>query len=177
MVSRSVILLACCALAAPPPAVGAETCPDQDEPLAQAGTASFSAALVCAARAVRPAGAALRVDPNLSTAAQRHALDMVARQYFDHVSPTGGHLTDRLRRAGWLPRLADWEAGEDIEWATGAYATPEHILAGFLASPPHRRILMDAGYDEVGVGVSAGTPGHGADGATVVLDFGHRAGR
>jgi uncharacterized protein YkwD len=177
MVSRSVIVLACCALAAPPPASAAEPCPDQDEPLAQAGAASFSAALVCAARAARPPGAALRVDANLSTAAQRHALDMVARRYFDHVSPNGGRLVDRLRRAGWIPRYVTWEAGEDIEWATGALATPENVLAGFMASPPHRRILLDTGYDQVGVGVAPGTPGHGADGVTVVLDFGHRAAR
>lgn len=174
MRSGPVIVLACCALAAPPPAAAAAACPGQDDVLTQGGAAPFSAALACVARSVRSL-APLRVDAQLSTAAQRHATDMVARSYFDHVSPGGGRLTDRLRRAGWVPRRADWEAGEDIAWATGAYATPAHVVADFLASPPHRRILLDGGYDELGIGVAEGTPDMGPDGVTVVLDLGHRA--
>lgn len=75
MRSGPVIVLACCALAAPPPATAAAACPGQDDALTQGGAATFSAALACAARAVRPL-APLRVDAQLSAAAQRHANDM-----------------------------------------------------------------------------------------------------
>lgn len=71
----------------------------------------------------------------------------------------------------------DWEAGEVIEWATGAYATPDHVLSDFLDSPPHRRILLSDAYDQVGIGVVGGTPTHGPDGVTVVIDLGHRSPR
>ncbi|MDP9346012.1 MAG: CAP domain-containing protein [Actinomycetota bacterium] len=170
---RLILLAGLFALCPAAPA-GAQECAGADAALGATGEVAFGAALACVVREQR-GGGTLRVDPVLSTAAERHARDMVGRGYFAHVSPAGAQLVDRLRRSRWLPRDRDWEAGEILVWATGSTATPAGLLDAWMRSPEHRRVLLDPRYDEVGVGVSGGTPLNGTDGVTSVLDFGRRA--
>jgi len=116
---------------------------------------------------------ALRSSSLLNTAADRHSADMVARAYFAHVSPEGASVTDRVRQTGYLGGAHDWALGEDIGWGTGSASTPASIFRAFMHSPPHRRVILDRGFRQIGVGVAQGVPvaGQGA-GATFVLDFG-----
>src|SRR5262245_29247271 len=44
---------------------------------------------------------ALRFDPSLARAAQGHAADMVAQNYFDHTSLDGRDFSDRAKAAGY----------------------------------------------------------------------------
>jgi uncharacterized protein YkwD len=49
------------------------------------------------------------------------------------------------------------------------------LVDEWLDSPPHRRILLDSGYRELGVGIAAGEPRDAQSslpGATYTLDFG-----
>jgi uncharacterized protein YkwD len=120
-------------------------------------------------RGLRP----LTRDGDLAQAARRHSNDMVRRGFFSHVSPGGATLGDRLRAAGF-GRDRSWRAGEALGWGTGTLATPDALVDGWLDSPPHRRILLDGGYRELGVGVAAGAPRpttSGLGGATYTLDF------
>jgi uncharacterized protein YkwD len=113
-------------------------------------------------------------DGALGQAARRHALNMVRRGFFSHVSPGGSDLGDRLRDAGY-GRNHGWRAGEALGWGTGSLATPNALVDEWLASPPHRRILLDSGFRELGVGIATGEPrDKQADlsGATYALDFG-----
>jgi uncharacterized protein YkwD len=116
---------------------------------------------------------ALRSNARLNVAADRHSTDMVARQYFAHVSPEGASVTDRVRQTGYLGGSHDWALGEDIGWGTGSASTPASIFRAFMNSPPHRRVILDRDFRQIGVGVASGVPvaGQGA-GATFVLDFG-----
>lgn len=92
----------------------------------------------------------------LGVAAGAHAADMAGRGFFSHVSPGGGTLRDRLRRAGWLPSGSGWDAAEVLAWGTGAASTPRRIVNRWLRSPLHRRQL-ESRVTHLGVGVALTT--------------------
>ena len=98
-------------------------------------------------------------DPLLSKAAQRHAEDMLKRQYFDHVSPEGKTPRDRFLAVGGSPYIA---IGENILRSNGAdlgltYRKAEESQRGWMYSNGHRANLLTAEYTRFGYGiVSAG---------------------
>ena len=101
---------------------------------------------------------ALRSDSDLRRAAGRHSRNMVRRGFFSHVTPRGANLGDRLRRSGYLRANRAQRAGETLAWGRSASATPAVIVAEWIASPLHHRILLGRDFRDVGVGVSAGAP-------------------
>ena len=154
---RAAIVVAFLALALPPTA-------------ARASPRSETLELLNAARALHGAPA-LRPDPRLARAARRHSRDMVERRYFDHVSPGGAGLRDRVARTGWTRGRNGWRLAENLGWGSGSLATPGAIVDAWLRSPDHRRILLDRGLRVVGIGIAPGTP-QGSPGATYTADFG-----
>ncbi len=86
---------------------------------------------------------------SLARAATRHALDMARRGYFDHRSPEGRQPRDRVRQAGYRPRLT----GENIAFGP---ESAEEVVAGWLASPGHCANIMDPRFREMGVAVAQG---------------------
>jgi uncharacterized protein YkwD len=154
------------------PATG---CEDTTEAAASAPEPDVRAAVRCLVNAVRADHGLPRLRPSaeLNRAADAHSADMVARHYFEHRSPEGASVADRARQAGYLGRARDWELGEDIGWGTGSMSTPAAIVQAWMNSPPHRRIILDRGFRDVGVGVAPGVPVPGlTGGATFVLDLG-----
>ena len=117
---------------------------------------------------------ALRGNGDLRQAAGRHSRNMVRRGFFSHVTPSGSGLGDRLRRSGYIHGKRARKVGEAIAWGTGTPATPSVIVAGWIASPPHHRILLGRDFREVGVGVAIGTPTStgGRGGLTYTLNTG-----
>jgi uncharacterized protein YkwD len=79
----------------------------------------------------------------------------------------------RINRAGYLGGTSTWTVGETIAWGRGGSASPASIVRSWLQSPPHRAILLDARYHDVGIGIAAGVP-KGGGGATFTGDFGAR---
>jgi uncharacterized protein YkwD len=158
----------------------AAACPNADQPAASATVSQLAAGVRCLLNEER-AGAQrspVSASSRLATAAKGHAVDMVARHYFAHTSLGGATFVDRIRRAGYLPSRGQWSAGEILAWASGPLATPRGIVDAWMASPEHRRILMDPGFSDVGVGVAVGAPEASADPAlTVDADFGRINGR
>ena len=117
----------------------------------------------------------LRTDGQLDEAAARHAADMFERRYFSHVSPGGGDLTDRAKRAGYALRRCSWRVGEVLAWGVGPRATAAGTVAAWMDSPGHRRILVSGRYREVGIGLVAGTPfDEYPSGVTVAAVLGRR---
>ncbi|MCW3050256.1 MAG: hypothetical protein JWO74_4540 [Solirubrobacterales bacterium] len=163
------------------PASGADpACPNADQAPANATVSELAAGVRCLLNQERAGGQLSPVAGNsrLASAANGHATDMVARHYFAHTSLGGATFVDRIRRAGYLPSMGQWSAGEILAWASGPLATPRGIVDAWMASPEHRQILMDPRYADVGVGVAVGAPEAGADPAiTVDADFGRIAGR
>src|SRR3954451_1654119 len=150
----------------PPPA-----CAGAAVPLGAAAPAAAGAAIACLVGAQRAAHGlpAVRPAAPLALAARRHAADMVARGYFAHVSPTGGTVARRVRRAGYLDAPC-WALGEDLGWAPPALATAQAVVAAWMASPSHRSVVLDADFREIGVAVAGRAPV--GDGATFVLELG-----
>ena len=101
-----------------------------------------------------PPTAPLAAATPLQAAAQAHAGDMAAREYFAHRGSDGSEPRDRVRRAGYSPRLT----GENIAFAA---ETAEEVVAGWLASPGHCANIMDARFRHTGVGfATARKEGH-----------------
>ena len=120
----------------------------------------------------------LRDQPRLDRAAARHARDMVQRRFFAHTAPEGTSMSDRLRAAGYIQDARPWTVGETLAWGTGSRATPAAIVAAWLDSPPHRRVLLSAAYRDLGIGVTTGVPVRafgGLAGATYAAELGARS--
>jgi uncharacterized protein YkwD len=145
----------------------AQTCPGARR---RSGGRARQAAVGCLVNKART-GAGLRGfrwSPKLGRAASRHARDMARRGYFGHQRSGGPSLGRRVRAAGFRGR----DVGEAIGYGCGSLSTPASIVNAWLASPPHRAILL-SGRSRVGVGVSGRPPvGCGGRGATYVLDAG-----
>jgi uncharacterized protein YkwD len=157
------------ALALPAPALAA--CDHGDAAATSPEGRVATLCLINAERTERGLGA-LTVSAPLGAAAQDYAKDMVTRGFFDHVSPGGGTMMDRIKAAGWVPS-GTWTAGENIAWGSGSLATPVSIVAGWMASPGHRANILNAGYGQIGLGIADGAPQSGVSGpaATYVTDF------
>ena len=90
-------------------------------------------------QAARP----LAWDRTLAEAAEQHSVDMVARRYFDHVSPDGKHVSQRVTAQGYKWRMV----GENL---AGGDTTVPAVIAGWLGSPEHCQNLMSPAYADVG---------------------------
>lgn len=120
-----------------------------------------------AARGLPP----LRPDRRLRRMAGRHALDMVRRGYFSHRTPTGGRLRDRVRASGY-GRSRRWRVGENLAWGRGARTRPYATVAAWMASPPHRDVILSRRYRQIGIAIVRRAPG--GPGATYVVELGSR---
>ena len=106
--------------------------------------------------------APVRVGPRLERAARAHTQSMLATQVFAH-----GSFAARMQQFHVnAPLLA-----ENLAWATGADATADAIVRAWLASPPHRRNLLDATFTLVGIGDLAGPFLGQANARVVTVDF------
>jgi uncharacterized protein YkwD len=111
----------------------------------------------------------------LDLASQRHSDDMVARRYFEHVTPDGVRPEARIVAAGFAAgpgRIT----GENIAWGKGHAGTPAEIVNAWMNSPGHRANILRAGFTGVGVGLTVGAApvrGRSRPGsATYTTDFG-----
>ena len=77
-------------------------------------------------------------------------------------------MDQRIRAAACFGRTL----AETIGWGAGSLATPAAIVQAWMQSPPHRAVIMGRRFNEVGLGVVAGSPSGAGDAATVTADFG-----
>ncbi len=114
---------------------------------------------------------ALRENAKLRGAAAQHAGHMVAAHFFDHTSPGGGTMVDRIRHTGYMSSARGWSVGENIAWGQGSYGSPAGIVSQWMHSPTHRVIILTASLHRVGLGLVLGTF-NGVTGAVVATaDF------
>jgi uncharacterized protein YkwD len=135
-------------------------------------TAQVADATLCLLNGQRAAAGlpALTVNAKLTTASTAYAADLVGRGFFDHVTPDGVTLTQRLARVGYA-----WStAGENLAWGSQSLATPAAIVDAWMHSAGHRANILDRDYREIGLGIAPGAPKAGIPGAaaTYVTDFG-----
>jgi uncharacterized protein YkwD len=155
------------------PASAHAGCADVRAAATPASAARVGAAVRCLVNAQRAAHGLrpLQSSGDLRRAAHLHAVDMVRRRYFDHRSPDGRTVAQRVKRTGYLTGARRWALGEDIGWGSGTAASPAGIVDAWMKSPGHRAVILDRRFREVGLGVAGGIPS-GGPGATFVLDAG-----
>ena len=100
----------------------------------------------------------LRLNARLSTAARRHTIDMVRRNYFSHTSRSGASVVDRLTRSGYMRGARRWTVGENLAWGSGSRSTPRQIVAAWMRSPGHRSNILQRRFREIGIGVVFALP-------------------
>ncbi|MFC4170929.1 CAP domain-containing protein [Microvirga sp. GCM10011540] len=100
----------------------------------------------------------LTLGASLNEAAQKHAEDMLARNYYSHVSPEGDTVRDRYTAAGG----SRWKvAAENIARCQGCDSPPtvsrvEELHQGWMNSPEHRENILRRGLDTFGFGIVVG---------------------
>jgi uncharacterized protein YkwD len=135
------------------------------------------AAIVCLHNQIRARNGLplLKGNAKLRRAAERHSAEMVQKRYFEHTSPTGATMVDRILAAGYARADRGWLLGENLEWGTGSMSTPRGAIDAWMNSAGHRANILKRGYRHMGIGITLGLPsGDGGTGATITVDFGAR---
>jgi len=92
-----------------------------------------------------PPVAALTMNPQLRAAARGHSHDMAVQGYFSHTSLDGRTFSQRIRDAGYM-------ASPIAENIAAGYATPQSVMAGWMASSGHCSNIMSGSYKSIGIG-------------------------
>ncbi|MFD3582565.1 CAP domain-containing protein [Streptomyces sp. NPDC058683] len=90
---------------------------------------------------------ALTLNTTLSKVAQAHSADMALHQNMSHSGSDGSSPGDRITSAGYT-----WSTyGENVAYG---YASPEQVMAGWMASPGHKANILNCAFKEIGVGLA-----------------------
>jgi uncharacterized protein YkwD len=143
-----------------------------------ANLAQVDATVLCLINQVRAqhGESPLAIDPRLQRAAEEHASELVADDYFAHVSPSGVSPVARIKADGYVPSPQDgYVIGENLAWGTLGLATPESIVQAWVASPGHLANILEGQYQQTGIAVVPAVPSSlasGQAGATYAQEFG-----
>ncbi len=91
-------------------------------------------------------------DEKLAAAAQAHAEDMADRNYFDHYSPEGENVADRIIDQGYTYLTA----GENIAYGQ---TSASQVMDGWMNSEGHRANILNEYFTELGVGIASNSSG------------------
>lgn len=161
-----------------PAAAKSDSCPGASLTPNEDNLETIRAATLCLVNRERADNGEGGLQPNaqLQQAAQGHSESMVQEDYFEHTSPNGATPLSRMRAAGYIySSQVGYEVGENIGWGTLWLATPNAIVAAWMASPGHRANILDSHFQDTAIGVSPHAPaslGHGQAGAIYTQDFG-----
>ena len=158
-------------------AISSASCDDTHLVPTRSNSARIEAATLCLVNVerTRRGERALRPNTDLDRSAAAHSQDMVARNYFDHTSPAGETLLDRIKASTYLPPRVGYILGENIALGTMQLATPAAIVDTWMKSPGHRANILNADFRDSGLGVVARAPrrySQGQPGATYTQQFG-----
>jgi len=92
----------------------------------------------------------LKENSKLDLSAENKLQDLFAKQYFEHVSPSGVSITDLAKQVGYEYILI----GENL--AMGNFKDDQALLDAWMASPGHRANILNKNYTEIGVAVGKG---------------------
>lgn len=110
--------------------------------------------------------ATLRINDQLSAAAQAKAEDMASRNYWSHNTPDGTPPWVFIDAEGY----GYTKAGENLAYG---FATSASTVTGWMNSPSHKANLLDGAYSEVGFGyVNANSYNNSGQQTIVVAMYG-----
>jgi uncharacterized protein YkwD len=175
------LLCALCASASAQPRARAAstTCADITMRPAGGDGSAVERATLCLINAIRRAHhlPALRANRTLGKVAGSQVATMIHWDYFADVRPSGQTPLSLVGVTHYPAHTAGYAVGQNIAWGTGSFASPEHIVAEWMASPPHRAIILTGYYRDAGVAVEPALPGilrAGDSGGTYAMEFGVR---
>jgi uncharacterized protein YkwD len=148
-------------------ALTAGTAPQQSErgPAATAAAARFGPAVLAELNRIRARKhlPAVVIDARMSRTAAAHSREMARRGYLAH-----GAWGSRVARASGSANAV----GEVLGWLRRAGPRNEArgIVRGWLDSPTHRLVLLDARFRRVGIGRAGGRL-RGVDAAIYTVDW------
>jgi len=180
--SLAAVLLVCASafLAAAPPAAAASTvCAGANLHPTATNVLRADAATLCLVNQVRLAHGLrpLRANRELGRVARSQVTSMVGHDYFADVRPTGQTPLSLVAVTRYPAHAAEFSIGQNIAWGTESFTTPAHIVAAWMASPPHREIMLASIYRNAGVAVMPAVPtilASSGAGATYAIEFGAR---
>ncbi len=103
-------------------------------------------------------------EPRLAQVARQHSMEMRDLHYFSHESPVSGRRTcvDRFENLfEFSPQLIAENVAR--RWGTGDFLTPEKMRQthrAFLSTTSHRRNLLMASVERLGVGIAVDDKGN-----------------
>jgi len=156
-----------------------KSCPGADVTPTAENSAAISAATLCLIDRIRAAWhlGPVRANAALRAVAASQVKNMVRWHYFSDVRPSGQTPLSLVARTGYRARASSVSVAQNIAWGTGPYATPAHIVAAWMASPPHRRVILTRRFRDAGTGAVPAVPWRlqrGIQGATYAIEFGAR---
>jgi uncharacterized protein YkwD len=101
----------------------------------------------------------------LQRAARFHSNDEMAHGYFAHDG-TSESWDARIERYTKRPLIA-----ENICYGSGGWSKPAGIVSLWMASPPHRKVILTPGLRKIGVGIAIGTFAGQAGTGMTTADF------
>ena len=93
-----------------------------------------------------PPVAPLSLDPSLRIAARDHSADMALNDYISHVGSDSRLFSERIWDAGYT---GNTPLGENI---AAGQVSPQSAVDGWMASVDHCENIMNAGFQDLGVG-------------------------
>lgn len=105
--------------------------------------------------------AGLTINPRLTAAAQAKANDMVGRDYWSHISPTGESPWNFITANQYNYQ----QAGENLAFG---FSNAANTVTGWMNSPTHRDNVLNTNYSEVGFGI-ASSPNFQGKGPEIIV--------
>ena len=149
----------------PTPVTGTCDLPNFKQELLDRINALRASGASCGSSGNFPAVAPLVWNDKLTLAADGHALDMAAKNYFSHDSQDGRTFVDRINAANYA-----WSAvGENI---AAGQPTVEAVMTSWRNSAGHCANLMSANFVDVGVACRPAASSANAYSKYWVMDLG-----
>ena len=106
--------------------------------------------------------AALKINSQLTAAAQAKANDMVVRNYWSHNTPDGQEPWVFVNQAGYKYT----KAGENLAYG---FSSSSSTVTGWMNSASHKANMLDSSFTEVGFGYANSGDFHSSGEQTVVV--------
>jgi len=126
-----------------------------------------------AAHHLRP----LQANRALGKVAASQVATMIRKDYFADVRPSGQTPMSLVAATSYKSHASAISVAETLAWGTGPDATAARIVAQWMASPPHRELILAGEFRDAGVAVMPAVPSvvaRGKHGATYAIELGAR---
>jgi uncharacterized protein YkwD len=121
--------------------------------------------------------APVRGSVALARAADGHSRAMATLGFFSHTSRDGTVFWKRIARSYSSRGYGYWTVGENLLWSSSEL-DGARVVRMWLNSPPHRRVLLNRLWRELGISAvhASAAPGDfgGGEATIVTADFGTR---